>query len=126
MMKQSSLVVPLLLLAACGSAPPEPEAVTAPAVVAVAPAPAPEPKPAADDVQFLTEYPTSADYDDLGTTSFTFFRKGYRTPSVPDVLVELKTRVREAGGNAFIVVGQQPDRDDKRILRVSAEILRVK
>ena len=121
MMMKSVLLTSLLLLGACSSAPPAPEAEPAPAPVASAPAAS----PASDEVRFLTEYPT-AEYDDLGTVSFTFFRKGYRTPSVSDVLPELKTRVHQAGGNAFIVVQQQPDRDDKRMLRVSAEILRLK
>jgi hypothetical protein len=121
MMKKASLLLSLLLLGACSSAPPAPEAERARATIA----PTPTPSTVENDVQFLREYP-SADYDDLGTVSFTFFRKGYRTPSVSDVLPELKTRVHEAGGNAFLVVQQQPDRDDKRMLRVSAEILRLK
>lgn len=111
--------LPLFFLASCASAPPAPEhaaAVTAPAPVAPG---------AGGGIQQLTAYPTG-DYDNLGTVSFRFFRQGYRTPSISDALSELKTRVHDAGGNAFILVQAQADRDDRRTLRVSAEVLRLK
>ena len=73
----------------------------------------------------LSAYPT-ADYDDLGVVQFTFFRAGIVTPSVNAVLPELKAKVREAGGNAFILLAQSPDRDDKRVLHVNAEVLKLK
>ena len=112
-MKTSIIVALLVIFAGCSSTPP-------------APAPAANP-PAAEgsSVELLTTYP-SADYDNLGMVDFNFFRPGIRTPSVSDILPELKTKVRDAGGNAFIVRNQQPDRNEKRTLRVSAEILRVK
>ena len=118
-MKKSMLAALLTLLASCASAPPAPQ--SAPIVTT----PAPVAPSAGDHVQQLTGYPTS-DYDNLGTVSFRYFRQGYRTPSISDALSELKTRVREAGGNAFILVQAQPDHDDKRTLRVSAEVLRLK
>ena len=32
----------------------------------------------------------------------------------------------DAGGNAFLIVDQSPDKADKRVLHISAEILKLK
>jgi len=115
---KKSLVVALLTLAGCASNPPAPDA-PAEAVKPVAAA------PAEDDVQFLSAYPTT-DYDDLGVVQYTFFRPGLMTPSLNAVMAELKAKIRQAGGNAFVIVDQSPDRADKRVLQVSAEVLKLK
>jgi hypothetical protein len=114
---KKSLVVALGLLAGCASNPPTPDHPAAAATPAAA--------PAQDDVQLLAAYPKT-DYEDLGTFQFTFFRGGMLTPSLESVMTELKEKVRHAGGNAFVVLNQSPDRADKRVLHVSAEVLKVK
>ena len=118
-MKNPLVVVVLLsLVAACSSTPP---------VVAErdpAPTAAPAPAPAPDNVQHLTAYPTGG-YEDLGVMQFTFFRPGILTPSLNAVMDELKAKVRQAGGNAFVILNQAPDRADKRVLHLSAELLKV-
>jgi hypothetical protein len=113
---KKSLVVALGLLAGCASTAPTPDHSPAAATPAA---------PAQDDVQLLAAYPKT-DYEDLGTFQFTFFRGGMLTPSLESVLTELKDKVRHAGGNAFVVLDQSPDRADKRVLHVSAEVLKVK
>jgi hypothetical protein len=118
--KKPILIAALLpLAAACSSTPPVvAERAPDPTPVASAPAPAP------DDVQHLAAYP-SAGYEDLGVMQFTFFRPGILTPSLSAVMDELKSKVRQAGGNAFVVLNQSPDRADKRVLHLSAELLKV-
>jgi hypothetical protein len=76
-------------------------------------------------VQLLTAYPKT-EYEDLGTFQYTFFRPGMLTPSLDAVMAELKGKVRHAGGNAFVILDQSPDRADKRVLHVSAEVLKLK
>jgi len=113
---KKSLVLALALLASCASNPP---AADRPAT-AVNPA-----APAQDDVQLLAAYPQT-DYEDLGTVQYAFFRRGLMTPSLNAVLAELKEKVRRAGGNAFVILNQSPDRANKRVLNVSAEVLKLK
>lgn len=115
-----SLIIALLTLAGCASNSPAPNG----PAEAVTPTPAPA-APTEDRVQLLTAYPTT-DYDDLGTVQYTFFRPGFMTPSLNTVMAELKAKIRQAGGNAFLVVDQSPDRADKRLLHVSAEVLKLK
>jgi hypothetical protein len=117
---RKSLGIALWVLAGCASNPSAPER-PAEAVTAAAPAAA----AANDAVQLLAAYPKS-DFDDLGTFQYTFFRPGFMTPSLDTVMEELKGKVRNAGGNAFVVLDQSPDRADKRMLHVSAEVLKVK
>jgi hypothetical protein len=117
---QKSVVVALLLLAGCASNPPvadRPAEAVKPAAAAAA--------PAADDVQLLTEYPKT-DYEDLGTVQYTFFRPGFMTPSLNTVMADLKEKIRHAGGNAFVILDQSPDKADKRVLHVSAQVLKTK
>jgi hypothetical protein len=116
---KKSLAVALLTLAGCASNPPAPDR-PAEAVKPAAAAPA-----AADEVQPLSGYPT-ADYEDLGTFQYTFFRPGLMTPSLNTIMPELKTKIRQAGGNAFVILDQAPDKADKRVLHVSAEVLKLK
>lgn len=115
---RKSLVIALGLLAGCASNPPAPDR-PAEAVAPAAPAATP------DDVQLLAEYPKT-DFDDLGTFQYTFFRPGFMTPSLNTVMAELKGKIRSAGGNAFLILDQSPDRADKRVLHISAEVLKVK
>jgi hypothetical protein len=115
------LVLALLWVAGCASNPPAPDR----PAEAVTPTPPPAAAAPADDVQMLAAYPTT-DFDDLGTVQYTFFRPGFMTPSLNSVLAELKAKVRTAGGNAFVILDQSPDRADKRVLHVSAELLKLK
>jgi hypothetical protein len=117
---KKAIVVTLLALAGCSSTPPAPE--PAPAHQ---PASAAAPVPQQVGVQVLTNYPTAA-YENLGIVDYSFFRPGLRTPSLADVLPDLKSKVQDFGGNAFIVRHRVPDRDDKRTLRVTVEVLKLK
>ena len=119
-MKKAIVVTVLLAIAGCSSTPPAPE--PAPARQ---PAPAAAPAPQQIGVQVLTSYPT-AEYENLGIVDYSFFRPGLRTPSLTDVLPDLKNKVQDFGGNAFIVRHRVPDRDDKRTLRVTVEVLKLK
>src|SRR5689334_18911158 len=104
MRKSITLVALLSLAAACSSTPPvdaERESEPVPAPVP-APAPAAAPAPAPDEVQHLAAYPAAGSYEDLGVVQFTFFRPGIVTPSLRAVMDELKSKVRGAGGNAFV------------------------
>jgi hypothetical protein len=117
---KKSIVLALSTLAGCGSSPPTPdrpvEAINSPAAVAPA---------ATDDVRLLTAYPQTA-YDDLGTVQYTFFRPGFMTPALNTIMPELKDKIRQAGGNAFVIVDQSTDKTDKRVLHISAQVLKVK
>jgi hypothetical protein len=121
-MKTSLIVVLVWALAGCSSTPP---AATSPAAVAASAAPASAPVPRGGGVQLLKDYPTATAYENLGIVDYTFFRPGLRTPSLVDVMPDLKAKVQDFGGNAFIVRQRAPDRDDKRKLRVSVEVLKL-
>jgi hypothetical protein len=116
MNKSLVLALALGLLAGCASNPPAPDR----PAEAVTPA-----APAEDDVQMLAAYPKT-EYEDLGTVQYTFFRPGLMTPALTTVMTELKGKIRHAGGNAFVILDQSPDRADKRVLHVSAEVLKLK
>ncbi|HEU4624270.1 MAG TPA: hypothetical protein VFS52_05880 [Steroidobacteraceae bacterium] len=120
-MKKAVVLALVTLAAGCASNPP---AVDRPSEAATPEAAAPAPTPS-DDVQLLSAYPQT-DYEDLGTFQYTFFRPGFLTPSLNTVMTELKDKVRQSGGNAFVVLDQSPDKADKRVLHVSAELLKVK
>jgi hypothetical protein len=47
------------------------------------------------------------------------------TPSLNAVMSELKDKIRHAGGNAFVILDQSPDRTNKRVLHISAEVLKL-
>ncbi len=118
-MKKAVLLALVALAAGCASNPP---AADQPSAAATPEAAAPA---ASDDVQLLNTYPQT-DYEDLGTFQYTFFRPGFMTPSLDTVMSELKDKVRKSGGNAFVILDQSPDKADKRVLHVSAELLKVK
>ena len=108
------IVALLLSVAGCSGTPPAP-----------APQPARATGAVSAGVQVLTGYPT-AEYENLGIVDYSFFRPGLRTPSLSDVLPDLKSKVQDYGGNAFIVRDRAHDRNDKRTLRVTVEVLKLK
>jgi hypothetical protein len=122
---KKSVVLALLCVAGCGSNPPKPDSPPAAVTPAAPAAPAAASAAPADDVQLLAGYPKT-EFEDLGTVQYTFFRPGFMTPSLNTVMAELKDKIRNAGGNAFVILDQSPDRADKRILHVSAEVLQLK
>ena len=76
-------------------------------------------------VQVLYTYPPEGKFQNLGVIDFTFWRPGWRQPTVTDTLPELKDQVRLAGGNALIVRDQRMHDFNKRKIIVSAEVLKV-
>ena len=125
-MKKWIAVALLSGVAGCSGTPPASEPAPAPqSALAAGAASAVAPAPQQVGVQMLPNYPTAA-YDNLGIVDYTFFRPGLRTPSLSDVLPDLKGKVQEFGGNVFIVRHRVPDRDDKRTLRVTVEVLKLK
>jgi hypothetical protein len=114
-MKTLIVVGVLSCCAGCSSTPSLPESHLGPAP-AVAPA-------GEDGIRVLTAYPTT-EYENLGIVEFNFSRPGVRTPSLSDVMPELKTKVLNAGGNAFII--RHRHRDENRSLHVEAEVLKLK
>ncbi len=125
--KKSIIVALLLSVAGCSGTPPAPEPAPQSALAATtASAATPGTRaPQPVGVQVLTSYPT-AEYDNLGIVDYSFFRPGLRTPSISDVMPDLKGKVQDFGGNAFIVRHRVPDHVDKRTLRVTVEVLKLK
>lgn len=123
-MKKWIIVAAVLGAAGCSDTPPAPE--PAPQAARVVSAAA-EPAPALQlvGVQVLKNFPTT-EYDNLGIVDYSFFRPGLRTPSLSDVLADLKNKVEDFGGNAFIVRHRVPDSVDKRTLHVTVEVLKLK
>jgi len=75
-------------------------------------------------VSVLYDYP-AAPYRKLGLIDLDYYKPGWRAPTITDAFPKLKTKVREVGGNAFIVRGQRPGQVQSRSIIVSAEVLTV-
>lgn len=74
------------------------------------------------DVRVLYEYPQDGKFKSLGTIEANFYKPGWKSPTVNDVMPQLTAKVAAAGGNALIVRSHQVGQFDRNI-SVTAEVL---
>jgi uncharacterized lipoprotein YajG len=78
----------------------------------------------ANGISVLYDYPTDP-YRKIGLVDLDYYRPGFRAPTATDALPKLKAKIREVGGNAFIVRGQRSGQVASRSIIVSVEVLSV-
>jgi hypothetical protein len=78
----------------------------------------------ASEIKMLYDTP-ERDYRTLGTINWDYYEPGMSSPNINDAAPELRKKAATEGGDALIIRQQQPSPgQNKRVLRITAEVVR--
>lgn len=78
----------------------------------------------ASEIEMLYETP-DREHQTLGTINWDYYEPGMSAPNINDAAPDLRKKAASEGGDALIIRQQQPSPgQNKRVLRITAEVIR--